>query len=778
MDERVGFFTIATRRELAHAKTLFASLRAVNPDADTWILVADDDDAVDLEAEGFDRVGRISGRALLGDQQYRRLAYSYDAQAFRRALKPFALRALLSTSLTTCLYLDPDVLVLGPLDGLIERHREAEITLAPFLTATLPLDDKTPREQNMLQRGAYDLGYLGVRRGAESLRFLDWWCERLETLCVDDPSRGLAYDQRWVDLVPGFFDRVAIVRDRRYAVSCWNLSTRPIAALDPPRLDDGTPIAFLHFTGFDPVEPAVVAPGHDRLEVEPRSPLQRVLADYARRLFENGYSAYRRLEYGHDYDEEGLRIDDYVRRAIATEPSLVTSWLPLGTALDTETGGRRDLPFRWTHYVRAVFDARPDLQEAFPDPLAADAAAFYGWLREHGLREANRKLVGNALRDLTLGEGEPENTIRVVGYLRSESGVGASGRSMYAALRMLGRRVSVVDVSQLAPSRQEHSAARSSDDPAGPAVTVVCMNAEELDAIETLDVDPRRGTLVGSWWWELPDFERAAWRHAEGFAEIWVGSQFVLDALAKTAPLPIVRIPPVVVRPSWVVDRVRGISDDFRFLYVFDYLSIFERKNPLAIVEAFRRAFPEGSELVRLTIKSVNGSTDRANAFELERAARIDPRIEVIDEYYTSGDTRQLIASADAYVSLHRSEGFGLTLAEAMSYGKPVIATGWSGNMDYMNASNSFPVPYRLVPILEQRGPYRVGQFWADPDIGAAAATMRRVFETAPPELAAIGARASETMRREYAPSAVAARIADRLERLTRAQAFALATPA
>jgi glycosyltransferase involved in cell wall biosynthesis len=129
------------------------------------------------------------------------------------------------------------------------------------------------------------------------------------------------------------------------------------------------------------------------------------------------------------------------------------------------------------------------------------------------------------------------------------------------------------------------------------------------------------------------------------------------------------------------------------------------------------------------------------------------------------GKVNGLIAACDAVISLHRSEGFGLILAEAMYLGKPVIATGWSGNMDFMTSSNSCVVPYELVTLERDHGYYKAGQRWAEPDVDAAASFLRRLVEE-PAWAAEIGARGSRTIRTEFSPAAAGNRYRRRLASL------------
>src|SRR5262249_27272136 len=156
---------------------------------------------------------------------------------------------------------------------------------------------------------------------------------------------------------------------------------------------------------------------------------------------------------------------------------------------------------------------------------------------------------------------------------------------------------------------------------------------------------------------------------------------------------------------------------------------------------AFRRAFRR-SEPVRLVLKCVNAESD-PSGFAALRAAAAGASIAIVDGYAATDSLHNLMAACDAYVSLHRSEGIGITIAEAMALGKPAIATGWSGNTDFMDVSNGFPVSYRLVELDQTVGPYPAGEVWAEPSVEHAAELMRFVVDH-PDEAHARGERALE----------------------------------
>jgi len=169
-----------------------------------------------------------------------------------------------------------------------------------------------------------------------------------------------------------------------------------------------------------------------------------------------------------------------------------------------------------------------------------------------------------------------------------------------------------------------------------------------------------------------------------------------------------------------------GLPEDrFLFLYVFDWNSYPARKNPLAAIDAFRRAFPTGREPVGLVLKTMNARPEDPRWQLLLAAAAADRRVAVLAETLDRGEALGLFAACDAYVSPHRAEGFGRTLAEAMLLGLPVIATAHSGNADFLTPDTGFPVAYRLVPVGHGDYPFGEGLLWAEPDLESLARNMR-----------------------------------------------------
>ncbi|MEL7062093.1 MAG: glycosyltransferase family 4 protein, partial [Acidobacteriota bacterium] len=240
---------------------------------------------------------------------------------------------------------------------------------------------------------------------------------------------------------------------------------------------------------------------------------------------------------------------------------------------------------------------------------------------------------------------------------------------------------------------------------------------------------------VGLWLWELPDFPDALRGAFAPFHEIWTPSTFCADALSAKSPVPVRRVPlPVHVPPVAKVEaagraarrRLELDDDVFVALYLFNYLSVFERKNPLAAVEAFRRAFGTDASK-RLILKTSQADYAPPAHARLLEAARDLPNVTILDAYLDREEIEGLLAACDVYLSLHRSEGYGLTVAEAMARGKVAVATPWSGVADFVDVNNGRPVRFALERLETDVGPYPAGSRWADPDVDDAARALREL---------------------------------------------------
>lgn len=356
--------------------------------------------------------------------------------------------------------------------------------------------------------------------------------------------------------------------------------------------------------------------------------------------------------------------------------------------------------------------------------------------------------------------------LNIVGYLRAELGIGEASRATIRACRAAGIPFSAVELTKGSMSRQGEEIPAGSDSEPRFGITLLHVNSEQVAHAVADHEDAINGRrVIGYWNWELPELPASWLGNAHFLHEVWAPSRFCHAAFSRSLKIPVVHVPYAieVPVPAGIGRAQLGLPEDrFVFLYMFDALSVPERKNPMAVVEAFLQAKAAFGKPACLVLKMINGDKESELLHRLRQAMAGEDSILTIQRYLSRPELNALFHAADCYVSLHRSEGFGLTLAEAMYLGKPVIATGWSANMDFMTPWNSVPVPYRLVQLERDHGPYPKGQWWADPDGAAAAAAMVRMVNE-PDYARALGEQARRDIREHHSAVAVGRIIADRI---------------
>lgn len=329
-----------------------------------------------------------------------------------------------------------------------------------------------------------------------------------------------------------------------------------------------------------------------------------------------------------------------------------------------------------------------------------------------------------------------EQGLNLVGYARGGLGLGENLRRFAETLHAAGLPFTLVDFSANLGERGMDARLERRIRSENPYPTnVFFVNADQLPVARehfgARFFERRRN--IGFWFWELEGFP-AAWSGAFDLVdEVWTASEFVRGAVAARTAKPVHRVALPIELPTSVRPYTRarfGLPEQpFLFCFHFDFHSFAQRKNPQAAIAAFRMAFPPHDMRAALLIKTINGARAPQAMAALREAVADDPRILLLDEFLDHEASTGLMSVCDAFVSLHRSEGFGLGMAEAMYLGKPVIATGYSGNLDFMTPVNSCLVRHRLVPVGRDEYPYGEGQHWAEPDPGHAAEFMRRLVD-------------------------------------------------
>lgn len=359
--------------------------------------------------------------------------------------------------------------------------------------------------------------------------------------------------------------------------------------------------------------------------------------------------------------------------------------------------------------------------------------------------------------------------IDVIGYLTSNSGLGEAGRLLVTALRSVEYPVETVPVfSSAAKTDNEFEVSKNMSHDK----TMFAVNANELPLVmrQIPGHLVQNNYLMGQWFWELEYFPPSMRFGFQLVNEVWAPTEFICDALVKAAPpkVKIQRMPLPLVAPKFdpEISKVDiGVDPGrFMFYYTFSYFSVNGRKNPEAVINAFKKAF-KNDEGPILVIKTVYGDThiDRFKNLMALVGDRTD--IKLINSTLDSMTANALLNIADCYVSLHRSEGLGLTLSESMALGKPVIATNYSGNTDFMTDDTSILIPWEYTEVGIGNDVYPPTAKWAEPDVNAAAEAMKHVYEHQN-EAKLMGIRAKKHLEANFSLEKTGKAMADYLDSL------------
>ena len=775
------FFTIVSANYLAYAKTLMASIREHHPNSLRYVFLADETTSdLNIEPGLFElRLGKD-----LPVPHFEHLAFRYNILEFNTALKPYAISQLVQENPgAAVLYIDPDILLLSPLVEVFKRlDAGAMAVLTPHFTAPLE-DGKSPDELAISRVGSYNLGFIATGAHAARQDFVAWWCRKLEFGAFVDLESGLFTDQKWMDLVPGMFPGVQILRHPGYNLAYWNLPHRPVSlTADGVLLAAGETVAFIHFSGVDVHHPEIFSKHQNRFDITNIGALRPTYERYITLLLANGYDNYLRIGYRYGKLRDGTRITQEMRAIFRQKfdigcPGQTSDPFGLPGSAFIEPLPLSTRAMRWARQqfvrVRNFWPVRVLFNRLTPEARWALRRIVMRGVQSPEARALQRQKAQRALGfETQREEGGQGMAANFIGYLAGEFGVAENARLFIAAAQQAGVELALTSIDASNTARQDDARyAQAVTNKATYPVSVIFANADQTPLVQAaLGPDYRTAYTVGYWYWELGEFPEEWAGSFDGVDEVWTATEFVRGAVQARTHKPVHKLrPPVEVRLNRTYQRAEfGIPDHrFVFLFSFDFQSFIERKNPFGVIEAFKRAFPELDDRAVLVLKATNGDKKPDERKRLMEAIGTDARIVLHDLFLCREAMFGLESVADCYVSLHRAEGFGLGLAESMALGKPVIGTAYSGNMEFMNASNSCLVGYRLIDIEKSQYPYGLGKQWADPDLAQAAFHMRRLVED-PAYAQALGQAAAAHMSEVFGLVPCGEAVAQRLAAIAR----------
>jgi len=745
-------FTICSNNYLPYAKILLNSLQKHHQDVQLFLCLADH--KVNSEKVYVKGVSIIEARDLK-IPNFDDFAFRYDIMEFNTALKPFMMSLLVEEyDFDQVIYLDPDIEVFAPLDIIFNALETGQnFVLTPHLTS--PSEISTyPNDIDIMKAGIYNLGFIGVSNHQDVIAFLHWWGRRLRFECINRQDKGIFVDQKFVDLVPAFYENVGIIRNPGLNVAYWNLHQR---ALTYDQEKDAwfvneQPLIFFHFSGINPRNRERLSKHTESFTCGLESSLQKIIDHYIDAYYLNVGETCFPKDYHYSYFDNGTFITDVIRKFYRNRES---SWIdnPFTTfhyyLNKTNLTALEKSGVAITNMMYALWLFRTDLQNAFPLDSAESLQSYTYWFIQSAFASkvdnyfikpvidsiSNSLALNSHHRLAHLKQSQPD-LIGLIGYLKAETGVGQAGRSVAQSLAAVDVSVSGLDVDINVVTRRDDSSLENMlKDNINCPIQLFHVNADQLAIVQdhTAKSINQAQYKICMPYWELSIFPSEWVKNFEKIDEVWVGSEFVRAALQSKLSIPVISLPPAVTVGEFQ-RQDRSYFDlpenTFLFHFNFDFSSYSSRKNPEAVITAYRTAFrkKKGDAATALVIKVRGYDPDNQQYQELLELSQAEKDIIIINKQLSHSDSMALMNCCDCYVSLHRSEGFGYTLAEAMLLGKPVIATYFSGSNEFINQSTAFPILYQLIPLVDGDYPFYENQYWAQADIDHAAWTMQQII--------------------------------------------------
>lgn len=385
---KICFFTICARNYLGYALTLRNSFLACNPGSSFYIFLADE--PLDAPAP----CGDIIVCDEIGLPNLRDMAFRYSLLEFSTAIKPYCFKHLFAkTDAEAAVYLDPDILILRPLDHVVEGLKQgAKAIITPHITAPLPDDGEKPTNNDLLRSGSYNLGFAAFAKSSEAMVFIDWWAEECRSHCLVDLEKGFFVDQKFAELIPSFIDSTQILRHPGYNAAYWNLAHRQIGRMaNGDWSANGELLRFFHFSGVIPGDRNIFSKHQDRYKPENVGDASTLLNMYLNLLEENEVSIWGAIPYGFGFFQNGDFIPPAARRIYSRLKEAGETPKPFEenyARLNRKSGVvDQELTAQISEFMYEVWKMRPDLQSAFPLSSRRGRLKYRRWFVLNAERE-------------------------------------------------------------------------------------------------------------------------------------------------------------------------------------------------------------------------------------------------------------------------------------------------------------------------------------------------------------------------------------------------------
>jgi glycosyltransferase involved in cell wall biosynthesis len=656
-------------------------------------------------------------------------------------------------------YFDPDIAVYGKLTELCQFSEEHSITVIPHMT-TPTYDNFRLTELDILRAGVFNFGYVGWNPTFTSgWALIQWWQGRLKENCRVALEQGIFTDQSW-----GVFfcssPEAGILHNKSYNVAYWNLHERCISRNDSgDYLVNKQKLNFYHFSGYSPTNSDQISMHQNRHSFRNNKGLKLLFDEYAGNLLKAGFT-YWRSRYGNGENDKketsekktlSELVEEKVRSKIPDpfkkpyknllKAAILSIYYRVKLKLKANKNNIRhkieviseeklnkisDKNVSIKNYIKGVRNLTDSAsREKYNQGNYSYLALWLYWVSLFIKRLFNLSYKRKNNEDIEVKDNTTlGSNIALIGYLTAETGVGESSRGIVRAIEYGGGKIDLFDIRGHYARAEDSEYASKVSFKIGKnkhyETSILCVNADQVDVniqSEPGNIHGVSNRKIAYWYWETEKLPLNYVHASKHFDQIWVATNFVQKAFLDSGiQCPVNVIPPVLSElPEKYYDKAHfnlNVADERPILLsVFDATSFLGRKNPIAAIKAVQGLQHKSTLRPLLVLKTTN-LAPKDEIYLKSICPDVD--ILIINRYLTKNETLSLIKISDCFISLHRSEGLGLSLIDAMRLGTPLLATNYSGPVDFANKQNAWMVPWTYTHATIEDGPY-FGSPWADP---------------------------------------------------------------
>lgn len=662
----------------------------------------------------------------------------YDILEANTAVKPWAFEKLFNKGYDNVIYFDPDIEVYTQLKMESELNNNLML-LTPHILESIVDDIDNYDDVRIILAGIYNLGFIALSKHEDLKRFLSWWKGKLEYHCLNDPSLGYFVDQKWMDLAPVLFKGVVISNDESYNVAYWNIVERK-----------GVEPSFFHFSGINLKSDKYLSVHRKSLLLSNCSEIiQTKIKEYKNSLLKNDYLSCSTIKYGYKKDVKGTysgiynkdnyrlydkyvwmsessEFNDYVEKGILDiyvsyikdyykDPLVISIFIDDLLVKDFVLENKESVLSVDIHSTKIHKILIKSSHSFVPEKIGLNSdnrtLSIGIWKIQNNdnvifnfeKREYFKKELLSERRPLKIG-------YNLIGYMQSEAGTSQTARYIADSLDRLHIQYSIMDIEGDLSNRKYNT-------------NIFFVNGD-FKLSNTFDSDLFDGCKnIGYWCWETENVPVDWYENEDVLDEIWTISNFCQNAISLKSNIPVLTVIPQLdfnINDDFDFTKYGIVENTFKFLFIYDSNSVTKRKNPEAVIESFLTA--KKSDKFKDAILIIKTNSNEINSYKRDD-------IIIINEVLSRQETYELHNIANCFISLHRAEGLGLNILEALYLGKPVIATGWSGNVELVNYYDNYHlVDYKLIKIGVNYSPYKEDDIWAEPNISHAAELMIEVL--------------------------------------------------